>query len=160
MQGSEVAPAGETHPRQSLLGSPRCRHSDKVTHVPAVTAHSPSWLCASEHSSLSPACLRDRPCQGEQPLPRDCPGTTVFRELRKQPNQAHSWTRLCSISHVQCGPCPPPRSSRVGIQGRGGLGESVLLRGCSLGPGTWQEPPVPPELGQKLEGVALPYLIF
>lgn len=58
MQGSEVAPSGETHPRQSLLGVPHSWHGDKVTNVPAVTSHSQCWLCPWEHSSLSPACPR------------------------------------------------------------------------------------------------------
>lgn len=106
MQGSEVAPSGETHPRQSLLGVPRSWHSDKVTNVPSVTAHSQCQLCPWERISLSPACPWDRPCQGELPLPWDCPGATEFRDLRKPPSDQ---TQLdTAVQHLPCAVWAPP----------------------------------------------------
>lgn len=54
---------------------------------------------------------------------------------------------MCSVGPA-CPRAPRGLESKAGCEhSRGGLGESVLLRGCSLG--TWQQHPVPPELGQN-----------
>lgn len=133
-----MAPSGETHPRQSPLGAPHCWHGDRVTHVPTVPAHSPAPSALPGSADAAQGSCHPTGLPGNHSIPRSQQTTTTQK------------ARLDSaVQHLPCAEwaLPAPSSSRVGKHSRGGMGESVQLRGCALG--TWHQHPVPPELGHS-----------
>lgn len=135
-----MAPSGEIHPRQSLLGAPRSWHSDKVTHVPTVTAHSPCLLCPWEHSSLSPDCPQDRTdpakgsshCHGADREPQRCKSSENNRQIKGTVGQGCAASPMCSV-----GPARPHTPHRGDPRQAMSTAEEGWVNHCCSGGVPW-----------------------